>query len=248
MIKITDTVKHLIIINVILWVATQMALPQLQNLFALHTPTNSDFGIWQYITSMFMHDQKSLSHLAFNMFGLWMFGSALEQVWGRNKFLFFYFSTGIGAGLFYTAINYFQFNGIFNDLLNAGASANDINSMLASGESRVPAIVQMPRENIQKFFNLFHSSLVGASGALFGLIAGFGMRFPNARMSPLFLPISVAAKYMVLGIITIEIISAFYGNSLFGNTQIAYTAHIGGALTGFIIMLFWKKSDFKRWN
>ena len=247
MIKITDTVKHLIIINVILWVATQMALPQLHNLFALYYPANANFGFWQFVTSMFMHDQTSLSHLGFNMFGVWMFGSALEQVWGRNKFLFFYFSTGIGAGLFYVAVNYFQFNSLFNDLIALGASQSEIMELVQT-RSKIGMIRTMSDDVLRPIWSVFNGTAVGASGALFGLIAGFGMRFPNLRISPLFLPISIAAKYMVLGIITIEIISAFYGNSIFGNTQIAYTAHIGGALTGFIIMLFWKKSDFKRWN
>ena len=115
MTRITETVKHLIIINALLFLVAKFVYPPLQELFALHFPQNPDFGLWQYVTHMFMHSQQSFMHIAFNMFGLWMFGSPLEQMWGRNKFLFFYFSAGIGAGLIYTAVNYFQFSTAFNN-------------------------------------------------------------------------------------------------------------------------------------
>ena len=108
--RITESIKHLIIINVILFIAPQFFKGiDLQTLFALHFPGNPEFGFWQYVTHIFMHG--SFSHILFNMYGLWAFGTPLEQMWGRNKFLFFYFSAGIGAGLIYTAVNYYQFNG-----------------------------------------------------------------------------------------------------------------------------------------
>ena len=98
--KLTDAIKHLIIINVILFVVPQLLKLDFTNILALHYPKNDHFGIWQYATHMFMHG--SFSHILFNMYGLWAFGTPLEQMWGKNKFIFFYFSAGIGAGLIYT--------------------------------------------------------------------------------------------------------------------------------------------------
>ncbi|MFK5958396.1 MAG: rhomboid family intramembrane serine protease, partial [Lutibacter sp.] len=99
--RITEAVKHLIIINVLFFILPQLA-PNLglQNMFALYFPENPQFGFWQFVTHMFMHG--GFSHILFNMYGLWAFGTPLEQMWGRNKFLFFYFSAGLGAGAIYT--------------------------------------------------------------------------------------------------------------------------------------------------
>jgi len=99
--RITEAVKHLVIINVILFIVPQLA-PNLgiQSMFALHFPENPQFGFWQFATHMFMHG--GFSHILFNMYGLWAFGTPLEQMWGRNKFLFFYLSAGLGAGVIYT--------------------------------------------------------------------------------------------------------------------------------------------------
>jgi len=247
MTKITDTVKHLIIINVILWVATQMALPQLQNLLALYYPANDNFGFWQFVTSMFMHDQSGLMHIAFNMIGLWMFGSALEQIWGRNKFLFFYFSTGIGAGLFYTAINYFQFNGLFNDLIAQGATPSEIMELVQT-RNKTGVIRTMSDDLLRPIWGIFNGTVVGASGALYGVLVGFGMKFPNAKLALLFFPVPIAAKYFIPVLIAFDLISGLNGGSILGSGNTAHWAHIGGALFGLIIMLYWKKSDFKGWN
>ena len=126
--KLTDGIKHLIIINVILFVAPQLLQLDFTNMLALHFPKNEHFGIWQYITHMFMHG--SITHILFNMYGLWAFGSPLEQMWGRKKFLFFYFSAGLGAGLIYTLVNYYQFNGIYDLFVSAGLNPSEIISVL----------------------------------------------------------------------------------------------------------------------
>ena len=104
MIRLTDTIKHLIIINAIVFFGLQFTQVDLTNILALHFPENSHFGFWQYATHMFMHG--SFAHILFNMYGLWAFGTPLEQIWGKKKFIFFYFSAGIGAGLIYTLVNY----------------------------------------------------------------------------------------------------------------------------------------------
>ncbi|MCK0131090.1 rhomboid family intramembrane serine protease [Flavobacteriaceae bacterium F08102] len=246
MIKITDTVKHLIIINVLLWVAATFAFPSLQELFALHFPANPKFGIWQFVTSMFMHSPTLYVHIIFNMLGIWMFGSPLEQIWGRNKFLFFYFSAGIGAGLIYTAVNYFQFQSIYSGLVDMGASPSDIQELLLT-KHKIGGIAAIPDEQLRGLYQIFHTPAVGASGALYGVLVAFGMKFPNAKLALIFFPVPVAAKYFIPGLIAIDVISGLTGRSLFGD-GIAHFAHVGGAIVGLLIMLYWRKHNFKRWD
>ena len=132
--KLTDAIKHLIIINVILFVAPQLLKLDLTNILGLQFPKNEHFGIWQYLTHMFMHG--SFAHILFNMYGLWAFGTPLEQMWGKKKFIFFYFSAGIGAGLIYTLVNYYQFNGFYEQLLSSGVTNDSLMSIFQfSGNS-----------------------------------------------------------------------------------------------------------------
>lgn len=239
--RITNTVKHLIIINALLFVVAKFVYPPLQDLFALHFPQNSNFGIWQYVTHMFMHSQASFMHIAFNMFGLWMFGSPLEQMWGRNKFLFFYFSAGIGAGLIYTAVNYLQFNSGFQDLLSAGVSSQEIYDLISRK-------VMYQDATLQKVNLIYNIPAVGASGAIYGVLVAFGMSFPDSKLALIFFPVPIAAKYFIPVLIGIDLFSGLTGFSIFGAGNIAHFAHIGGALIGFLIMFYWKKNQFKRWD
>lgn len=238
--KITDTVKHIIIINVLLYLVAKFAYPPLQDLFALHFPENPDFGFWQFVTHMFMHSQQSLMHIAFNMFGVYMFGSPLEQLWGRNKFLFFYFSAGIGAGLIYTGVNYFQYNMAFQELIQSGATSNEILGLMDRTK-----IYQ--NEAMQTVNGIFSTPAVGASGALYGVLVAFGMSFPNAKLALIFFPVPIAAKYFIPVLIALDLFSGLTGYSIFG-AGIAHFAHVGGALIGLIIMLYWKNNQFKRWD
>lgn len=243
--KLTESIKHLIIINVIFFIAPQLLKGiDLQDLLALHFPENSNFGFWQYLTHMFMHDQSSLMHILFNMYGLWAFGTPLEQIWGRNKFLFFYFSAGLGAGFIYTAVNYFQFEGIYDQLINLGLSDTDIQVLLDSGKYN-PDIVTLSNDVLSDFYSLYNSPAVGASGAVYGVLVAFGLMFPNSKMALIFLPIPIAAKYFIPVMILSDL---FFGATSYSIGNVAHFAHVGGALIGFIIAWYWKKNQFKRWN
>lgn len=243
--RITEAVKHLIIINVLLFVAPQIVPAlNLQNIFALYFPENEKFGIWQFLTHMFMHG--GFGHILFNMYGLWAFGTPLEQMWGRNKFLFFYFSAGLGAGAIYTFVNYFQFNTVFDELVNMGISPSEIQQILTSG-SYNDAVISIPRDKMIEFYTTFHTPAVGASGAIYGVLVAFGLSFPNSKLALIFLPVPVAAKYFIPALIALDLFSGVTGFSLFGG-GIAHFAHVGGALIGFIIAWYWKQNQFKRWN
>jgi len=245
--KLTDAVKHLIILNVIFFAASSFLGASLGDWLALYFPKNPHFGLWQYVSHMFMHG--GFMHILFNMYALWAFGSPLEQMWGRNKFLFFYFSAGIGAGLIYTAVNYYQFNSIYNDLVSLGMSATEIQGLLESGRYNSSILDQIPENRLADIFQIYNTPAVGASGAIYGVLVAFGMTFPNAKLALIFLPVPISAKYFIPVLIGLDLFSGVTGFSIFGG-GIAHFAHVGGAIIGFIIMKFWQKNQFndKRWN
>ncbi|QNM86184.1 rhomboid family intramembrane serine protease [Polaribacter pectinis] len=237
--KLTDAIKHLIIINVIVFIAPQLLKLDFTNMLALHFPENENFGIWQYVTHMFMHG--SFAHILFNMYGLWAFGTPLEQMWGRNKFLFFYFSAGLGAGIIYTLVNYYQFNSIYEQIYNSGLSASDIQNILTTGQYN-DTIIKLPAETMNKFYSLYHTPAVGASGAIYGVLVAFGIFFKDAKLALIFFPVPIAAKYFIPVMILGDL---FFGMTKYSIGNVAHFAHIGGALIGFIIAWYWKKNQFK---
>jgi membrane associated rhomboid family serine protease len=217
MYRITDTVKHLLIINVLVFLGSMLLgspgedvmmslINERSNLFAdwgryrlaMFFPTSDYFHPYQIVTHMFMH--ADVGHLFFNMFGLFMFGPPLESVWGPKRFLSYYLITGFGAlGLHLIAT--------YMEIQMMGGSSYMVN---------VP--------------------MLGASGAIFGLLAGFGMLFPNATIMLLFPPIPLKAKYFVLIYAVIEL---FLGVSNF-TAGVAHFAHVGGALFGVLLILYWR--------
>jgi len=243
--RITDAVKHLIIINVIFFAAGPLLGTNLSEWLALYFPKNDHFRFWQFVSHMFMHG--SFMHILFNMYALWAFGTPLEQMWGRNKFLFFYFSAGIGAGIIYTLVNYYQFNGVYQDLLQIGLSEGDIQQMLSTGQYNSNILTQITEKQISNFYQIYHTPAVGASGAIYGVLVAFGMSFPNAKLALIFFPVPIAAKYFIPVLIALDLFSGVTGFSLFGG-GIAHFAHVGGALIGFAMMQYWKKNQFNRWN
>ena len=195
-IKLTEGIKHLIIINVILFIGPQLINLDLTNVLALHFPKNENFGFWQYVTHMFMHG--SFGHILFNMYGLWAFGTPLEKMWGRNKFLFFYFSAGIGAGLIYSLVNYYQFNGYFDVLIQNGLNSKNILKILDTGVyTNYADVITLSQEELSKFYSLYHTPAVGASGAVYGVLVAFGMYFKDAKLALIFFPVPIAAKYFI---------------------------------------------------
>ena len=239
--NITDAIKHLIVINIIVFVAPQLMQTDYTNILALHFPKNEHFGFWQYATHMFMHG--GFAHILFNMYGLWAFGTPLEQMWGKNKFIFFYFSSGIGAGLIYTIANYFQFNSIFELFIQAGLTESEVIAILKEGSTNDLRVLEaITQQQFNEIFALYNTPAVGASGAVYGVLVAFGMYFKDAKLALIFFPVPIAAKYfipiMILG-------DLFFGVTKYSVGNIAHFAHIGGALIGFIIALYWKKNQFK---
>ncbi|WP_248722266.1 rhomboid family intramembrane serine protease [Seonamhaeicola sp. ML3] len=248
MMRISETVKHLLIINVIMFVGT-VAIGEgrlFYEWFAMYFPQNEAFQPWQIITHMFMHG--GVMHLFFNMFGLWMFGTPVEQVLGSKRFLFIYFSAGLVAVAFQLGSYYFQYLPTFDSLLATGLDGAEIKQMLFTNEI-IPGTTQAQVSLLQNIFPIFNASMVGASGCLMGIMAAFGMMNPNAELMMVFLPIPIKAKYFIPGIILIDLISGIRGQSIFGYGNVAHFAHVGGAVIGFLVMWYWKKKQFNsnRW-
>ena len=233
--KITPAVLVLVVINVVLFLLNSMTTFEMNDVLELHHPDNQAYGIWQYLTSMFMHG--SVMHILFNMFGLWMFGAALETVWGSKKFLFFYFATGLGAGIIYTLVNNFQFDAAASALLASGMQEFEIKELLESGRYRM--YTGITEEMVSNAYQTFNTTMVGASGALYGVLVAFAIRYPNSKLAILFLPFPVAAKYFVPVLLCFDLLSGVTGFSVFGG-GIAHFAHLGGAFIGLILMLYWR--------
>src|SRR5690606_3692599 len=171
MLSSASAIRVIVVVCVAFFLMTFM-VPDLQEFmfetFALYYPAQENFGIWQFVTNIFMHG--GFAHIFFNMYALWAFGSPLEQIWGKNKCLLFFFLSGIGAAVIYTIINYFQFNAIYNDLLSAGVSMDQINTLLQTSRDHVIGLPAVPDEKIADFYNIFHIPVVGASGAIYGVL------------------------------------------------------------------------------
>jgi len=245
MMRISETVKHLLIINVIMFIGT-LSIGNgtlFYDLFALHFPKNSSFEFWQIITHMFMHG--GVTHILFNMFALWMFGTPVEQYLGGKKFLFIYISAGLGAVALQLGYYYFNFLPSYSNLISSGISAQEISQMLGNNQV-LKGVTQAQFADLQNIFPIFNATMVGASGCIMGILVAFGMMNPEAKLMMIFLPIPIKAKYFIPGIILLDLISGITGQSFFSPSNTAYMAHVGGALTGFIIMWYWKKNQFNK--
>ncbi|HSP83390.1 MAG TPA: rhomboid family intramembrane serine protease [Gillisia sp.] len=243
----TDTVKVLLIINVIFFVGTLTVGEYTYKLFSLWFFQNDNFGVWQIITHMFMHG--SFMHILFNMYALWAFGSPIEQMLGQKKFLFFYFSCGIGAAIIHSLVNYYHVQSGYNALIEAGMSPGGIQQLLTTGQYSTAILDSVSRDTLESLYISFNTPAVGASGAIYGILVAFGMLFPNVALFLIFVPVPIKAKVFIPVLIAIDLFSGITGYSLFGG-GIAHFAHVGGALFGFIMMWYWKKNQFNehRWN
>lgn len=216
-------VKNLLIINALIFVA-QMTFGAsnpyvIENLFALHDVHSVFFQPYQLITYMFLHG--SFEHILFNMLALWMFGSLLENHWGAKRFLQFYLITGLGAGLLHLGVLYMEMKPIMETF------------------ERLPSAEQLELIRSPRF--LINVPTLGASGAVFGCLAAFGYLFPNSLIYVYFL-IPMKAKWFVIIYGALELWLAIRNSA--GDT-VAHFAHLGGALTGIIIILIWNKTNRK---
>jgi rhomboid family protein len=222
--RTTPVIFNLLIINILVFIIqctlNKTDFVNFERLGALYYYKSSFFHPYQFITSMFMH--ANIEHIAFNMFGLWMFGSILEKYWGSKRFLIFYLICGIGAGLLEQLLTPYSAIQI--------AKASD---EYLSGQYSLDAVIQGYKE--------FGYS-IGASGAIMGVLAAFAYLFPNTELYVLFIPIPIKAKYVIPFFILFDLFGGLYHIK---GDDIAHFAHLGGALVGFLLVFFWNRSNKK---
>ncbi len=267
-------VKNILIINVIMFLATQVLLSRgidLNDMLGLHYFLSEKFHIWQFFTYMFMHG--NIMHIFFNMFAVFMFGAAMENIWGPKKFLTYYLLTGLGAAVAHYAIVYFQMDAAMGTLNNyiASPSIDKLQSLLSSNVFSGFSSRDFS-ERLQDFIRTFNETyttnpsqalnmsvefmkesrmevynapvVIGASGALFGLLLAYGMTFPNNFLY-VYLILPIKAKYFV---IIYGLIELFSGVANYSGDNVAHFAHLGGLVTGFIIIKIWDAKNKNKRN
>ena len=203
--------KNLIIINVIVFLASLLNENFMIGTFALFYPTSPYFHWWQVVTHMFMHG--GFWHIFFNMYTLLIFGCVVERIIGSKKFLLFYFICGLGAVALHLGVEYLQMQSYMQGAALGNATA------------------------IQNIALIKNTPTVGASGAIYGVLMGYAMLFPESRMTLLFPPVTLSAKWMVVIFAAIELFTGVTGLS----AGIAHFAHLGGMLIGWLMILSWRK-------
>lgn len=215
-------VRNLIIINILFYIGSGLiGEGESMRMFAGTYPGSPFFKPWQIITHMFMHG--GLGHIFFNMFALYMFGSQLERLWGSQRFLNYYLVSGLGGFL-------------LHEFFIGYALYQDYGSFFPAIDALIPAGVS-PLDRVS-YMEILYGRVVGASGAVFGLLLAFGMLFPNTRLMLLFPPIPIKAKYFVFGYGAIELLLALQNAQ---GDRVAHFAHLGGMLFGYFLLKRWQQ-------
>lgn len=215
--EIPVVTKNLIAINVLMFLALlafERSGIDLNNLLGLHLFLAPDFRPYQLVTYMFMHG--GFTHILFNMYAVWIFGSILERVWGSSRFLVYYIVAGVGAGLVQEAVQYIYYIMSFSQY----TQVNYIGQIISMSE----------------YLNLW--TTVGASGAVYGILLAFAMTFPNERLFMIPFPFPIKAKYFVLIFGALELFSGLSNNA---SDNVAHFAHLGGMIFGLLMILYWRK-------
>ena len=213
--NIPPVTRSLLIVNVLMFVATLINPALMKGLFAMAYPASTAFRWWQPLTHMFMHD--GIWHILFNMYTLVMFGMVVERALGSRRFLILFFVTGFGAVFLHTGVEYLQVRSLVKEYTPVPYSAQQIYDMIPH--------------------------VLGASGAVYGVLVAFAMLYPQARMTLLFPPVTLDAKWMVAIFIGIELLTGITGTQM----GVAHFAHLGGALFGFLLVWYGRKSG-KLWR
>lgn len=239
--RIPPVTKNLLIINILIW-AVMTLIPKvgsaLDSQLALYYIESPAFKPFQLLTYMFLH--SGFTHLFFNMFALWMFGSVIERALGSKRFLIYYISCGFGAALIQEgvfAIMVAKYHNIFTQ--------EEFSYIVSRGLQYLQLGQNYVDPSAGTLNALVNGPTVGASGAIYGILLAFGMLFPNQPIYLMFIPVPIKAKWMVLGYGAIELLFGISGTA----SNVAHWAHLGGMLFGVFMILYWKKrGDFNdRW-
>lgn len=237
-IHIPPVVKNLLIINVLFFAAKfvmKNAGIDLDYILGAFYFDSQFFKVWQLISYMFMHGD--FMHIFFNMFALFMFGGVIESRWGTKRFINFYLITGLGAVALQMGVQAYEVYQITGSIVHNPVTV-DLAANMA--QVKVPGISEEARNTL---IGIYGFPMVGASGAIFGLLVAFGMLYPNTEMYIMFIPIPVKAKFIIPVYILMEL---SLGVARVPGDSVAHYAHLGGALLGFILVKLWKDKDNNR--
>ena len=230
--RIPVVTKNLLAINVVMFLALIVANKNgidLNNILGLHFYMSEEFHPYQLVTYMFMHG--GFSHLFFNMFALFMFGRTLEYVWGPKRFLIFYVVAGLGAAFVQELVGAVRFYNLIE-----GVDADKLAIVFEEGAAALREGKNFILPKLAELNLVLNSQTVGASGAVYAILLGFGMLFPNERMFVFPVPFPIKAKYFVIGYALIELYMGTMGTP----DGVAHFAHLGGMLFGFFLIKLWR--------
>ncbi|MFY0598064.1 MAG: rhomboid family intramembrane serine protease [Cyclobacteriaceae bacterium] len=261
MMRITPMVKNILIINVVIALVQGILNLPLNDWMSLRVVFSDEFAPWQFFTYMWLHDTNGFWHLLGNMFAVFIFGPMIEQAWGAKRFLTFYLICGIGAGVLYGVVDFVEKLPLKNDAEAYMANPNPEDFRLFILDYKVHpkhseeligfsdrfyeypenrSLIEESVAYVRAVFNAnANGSMVGASGAVFGILMAFGMLFPNTQLMLLFPPIPVRAKYIVFFYGAYELYSEF---SRRPDDNVAHLAHLGGMLIAFILIKYWARN------
>lgn len=245
--NIPPVTKNLLLLNITMYIVAQILLANGTDLhfwLAGRYLNSPYFEPYQIISHMFMHSYADILHIVFNMLLLVMFGAHLERIWGARRYFIFYFACGLGAFILYNSIGVWQIMEAKRELIANGYDIVKLNyDILDPSVTSFPILTPESEGALQTYIDYSSSSLVGASGAIFGLLAGFAILFPNTELMLLFPPIPIKAKYLIGGYLAFEVYNSIFRT----NDHIAHLAHVGGAIVGIIMVLIWRKRGKNFW-
>ena len=217
--RIPPVTKNLLLINILLFLGSSMVRKygvEMNDILGLYYFKATNFKLFQLFTYMFMH--SGFQHIFFNMFAVWMFGSVLERTWGSKRYLFFYIACGIGAGIVQELVQHIHFFVELSsyDMVNIGYKTIEI----------------------REYLNLIKT--VGASGAVYGILLGYGITYPNQPLFIIPFPFPIKAKWLITGYVILELILGFSNRP---GDNVAHFAHLGGMLFAFFIIFYWKNKN-----
>ncbi|MCJ8152911.1 rhomboid family intramembrane serine protease [Chryseobacterium sp. SSA4.19] len=238
--NIPPITRNIIIINVIIFIITNLIFQgKFTEYLAAFYPFSPFFKSWQVITHMFMHG--SIMHILFNMFTLFSFGPVLEQSLGNKKYLVLYFLSGLGAFFLFNLWNFIEVQKFSTELQELGFNINAYLSGASVNFTGTQESILRQKDLIENLNGIMGTPMVGASGAIFGVVAAFATLYPDAKIGIMFIPIPVKVKYVLPVIVLGSVWLGVTGNA----GGIAHLAHVGGALVGFILAKIWKKHLYR---
>lgn len=237
--NIPPITRNLIIINVIIFIGTYFLGDKAVEYLAGFYPFSPYFHSWQVITHMFMHG--SIMHILFNMLTLYSFGPILEQTLGDKKYLILYFASGLGAFFLFNLWNFVEVQQITNELQQLGFNVNTYLSGIETQYAGNSGSIIKQKELVGSLNGIVATPMVGASGAIFGVVAAFATLYPDSKIMMMFIPVPIKVKYLMPIVIVVSIYLGVSGNG----GGIAHLAHVGGALVGWILARIWKKHLYR---